>query len=194
MPTVRLPFAIAAALLAACAGQPTTAPAGAAPSGTPLAASAAGASHADATLHDAAGAVVGRARFTEDATGRVHLTVHVRGVAPGRHGLHLHATGACVAGTAFASAGGHHNPGGRQHGHHNTEGHHAGDLPNVEVNAAGNGHLAVALRQFALASLADADGTALVLHQNEDDQRTNAGPLGPGNSGPRVACGVVGGR
>ena len=154
---------------------------------------AAGAEHAEAELRDASGAVLGTARFTEDATGRVHLTVHVRDVAPGLHGLHLHAVGACVGAGAFASAGGHYNPHGRQHGHQNPLGFHAGDLPNLEVNAAGIGRLSVALEQFTLAMLRDADGTALVLHANEDDRTTNAGAQGPGNSGARIACGVLGG-
>jgi Cu-Zn family superoxide dismutase len=198
MPRLRLvlPAGLAAvtALLAAC--NSLTAPAAAADAalGAATPAAAAGAQHAEATLHDAAGAQVGTARFTEDATGRVHVVVQVRGATPGRHGLHLHAIGACVApatGPAFLSAGGHHNPGGHQHGHDNPLGFHAGDLPNVEVNAAGAGQLTVALGQFTLASLADHDGTALVLHQHEDDRRTNTGALGPGNSGARIACGVV---
>jgi Cu-Zn family superoxide dismutase len=192
MPSRRASFALFAAavsLLAACGTQLTTAP-----SATRANTSRAGAAHATATLQDAAGAEVGTARFTEDATGRVHVTVQVRGVAPGRHGLHLHAVGVCDGSGAFASAAGHYNPGARQHGHHNPQGHHAGDLPNVEVNTAGNGHLTATLEQFSLAELADANGTALVLHQNEDDQTTNTGPLGPGNSGPRIACGVVAAR
>ncbi len=191
----------AVALLAACGAQLTTAPEGAAPARSRDAAPAAdagttagAADAAGVTLRDAAGAAVGTARLSADARGRVHLVVRLRGVTPGRHGLHLHAVGACEApgaGPAFASAGGHYNPAAREHGHRNPLGHHAGDLPNVEVGPSGNGHLAVRLEQFALAALADTDGTALVLHQHEDDGRTNAGPLGPGNSGPRVACGVV---
>jgi Cu-Zn family superoxide dismutase len=198
MSSIRFSLFSAAALVAAC-GQFATAPP--APSERALtladdasaAAAPAAATHAGATLLDATGAEIGSARLTADGTGRVHLVVQVRGVAPGRHGIHLHAVGACTLGgtPAFASAGGHYNPAGRQHGHANPDGHHAGDLPNVEVNGAGNGHLTVTLEQFALGALADADGTAIVLHQNEDDQLTNAGPLGPGNSGPRIACGVV---
>jgi Cu-Zn family superoxide dismutase len=151
------------------------------------------ASHAVAELRNVDGDVIGTARFTEDATGAVHLTVHAKDVTPGLHGLHLHAVGACTPGTttAFSSAGGHYNPTQKQHGHANPLGHHAGDLPNLEVNPAGVGHLSVALEQFSLAELADVDGTALVLHQNEDDRLTNAGLAGPGNSGARIACGIV---
>jgi Cu-Zn family superoxide dismutase len=192
------PLAAAAVILAGCAAGTATAPQDPprAARGLAPAERSAGAAHADAQLRDVAGAVIGTAKLTEDATGRVHLTVHVRGVAPGLHGLHLHAVGACTVGAtpAFSSAGGHYNPAGRQHGHHNPLGFHAGDLPNLIVNEAGVGHLSVAVEQFALAALADADGTALVLHQNEDDQRSNAGASGPGNSGARIACGVVGAR
>lgn len=194
----RIRFSLAAAsavLLAACSSSvngPTT-PASAHLAHSVDAPTATGAAHAVAELRDVAGAAIGTARFTQDATGRVHLTVHATGVTPGLHGLHLHAVGACAAGTgaAFLSAGGHYNPANREHGHENPLGHHAGDLPNLEVNAAGVGQLAVTLEQFALAQLADADGTAIVLHQNEDDRRTNMGALGPGNSGARIACGVV---
>jgi Cu-Zn family superoxide dismutase len=180
--------ALAACALDATAPRPSAADAAVAASRAP---SARGASHAEATLRDVAGAEIGTARFTQDATGRVHLSVQVRGIAPGLHGLHLHTVGACDAGTAFASAGGHYNPSQKQHGHHNPLGHHAGDLPNLEVNAAGNGHLNASLEQFSLAELADANGTAIVLHQNEDDRRTDTGPMGPGNSGARIGCGVV---
>ncbi|GLC24848.1 superoxide dismutase family protein [Roseisolibacter agri] len=178
----------AAALLAGCrADESTLAP-------RPLATAARAAQAATqltAQLQDASGAAIGTARLTEDATGAVHLTVHVKGVTPGLHGLHLHAVGSCV-GPAFTSAGGHYNPTAREHGHLNPAGFHAGDLPNLTVNAAGVGQLSTTVAQFALAQLQDADGSALVLHANEDDRRTNAGPQGPGNSGARIACGVIG--
>jgi Cu-Zn family superoxide dismutase len=182
-------------VLAACAAD-ATAPRTSADRAALSRAAAPRASHAEATLRDVSGADIGTARFTQDATGRVHLTVHVKGIAPGRHGLHLHAIGACDAGTPtpFSSAGSHYNPTRRQHGHDNPLGHHAGDLPNLVVNAAGVGRLSETLEQFTLSALADADGTALVLHQNEDDRRTDTGPSGPGNSGARIACGVVAGR
>jgi Cu-Zn family superoxide dismutase len=194
-PAALLTLAPLGAGLAACGSAvDPTAPG---PRATPLLSTAerstGGAEHVDAQLRDAAGAVLGTARFTQDATGRVHLSVHVRDVTPGLHGLHLHAVGACVGAGAFASAGGHYNPHARQHGHANPLGFHAGDLPNLTVNPAGVGRLNAALEQFTLAELRDADGTALVLHANEDDRLTNGGPQGPGNSGARIACGVLGG-
>jgi Cu-Zn family superoxide dismutase len=151
------------------------------------------AAHAEATIRDRAGAAVGFARFSEDSGGRLHVTVHAEGLTPGLHGLHLHAVGACDGSTTppFASAGGHYNPTGHQHGTENPHGHHAGDLPNLAVNAAGVGRLTARVEGLTVGELFDANGTAIVVHQDEDDYETDSGPRGPGNSGPRVACGVL---
>jgi superoxide dismutase, Cu-Zn family len=151
---------------------------------------ASGATHAGASIVDGSGTIIGRAQLTEDATGRLHLNVHVEGLAPGQHGIHLHAIGQCV-GPAFTSAGGHHNPLGAQHGLDNPDGAHAGDLPNLIVNGQGRGHLDATSDRATLSigpvSLFDADGSALVIHAAEDDQVTNP----TGNSGARVACGAI---
>jgi Cu-Zn family superoxide dismutase len=151
---------------------------------------AGGAGHATATILDASGATIGSARLTEDAAGRLHLNVHVDGLTPGLHGVHLHGIGQCV-GPAFTSAGGHHNPLAAQHGLDNPLGAHAGDLPNLIVNVAGRGHLDavsdLATLSIGPVSLFDSDGSAVVIHAAEDDQVTNP----TGNSGARVACGVI---
>lgn len=153
----------------------------------------ASASHAEASLVDTAGAPVGWAMFTEDATGTVHLRVHVKGLAPGLHGIHLHAVGACTLGTAtpFSSAGGHHNPLAHDHGLESPTGAHAGDLPNLVVNEDGVGHLNVPTDLATLSagpmSLFDGDGSAVIIHAAADDQVTNP----TGNSGARIACGVI---
>ena len=153
-------------------------------------AAAGGAVHADARLIDAGGHTIGWARLTEDAAGRLHMNVKVDGLTPGRHGIHLHAVGQCV-GPTFASAGGHHNPLGAEHGLENPAGAHAGDLPNLVVNVSGRGHLDATSHHATLSSgsvsLLDADGSAIVIHANEDDQVTNP----TGNSGARIACGVI---
>lgn len=153
-------------------------------------ASAGGSTHADARIIDGAGHAIGWARLTEDAAGQLHVNVHVAGLTAGRHGIHLHAIGRCV-GPAFASAGGHHNPLGAEHGLNNLAGAHAGDLPNLVVNVAGRGHLVAVSYHATLSngpvSLLDADGSSIVIHANEDDQVTNP----TGNSGGRVACGTI---
>ena len=70
--------------------------------------SAASARQASGTFVDAAGATVGWVRLVEDADGTVHVNVKVSGLAPGRHGIHIHAIGACSP--TFAAAGPHYNP------------------------------------------------------------------------------------
>lgn len=148
-----------------------------------------GAEHATATLKDSGGASIGWARFTEDAHGIVHVNVHVKGLAPGAHGIHIHAVGACSP--TFAEAGGHHNPLGHQHGLDNPQGAHAGDLPVLMVNDQGVGQLNAITDLATLSpgqlSVFDSNGSALVIHANPDDQVTDP----TGNSGPRIACGVI---
>ena len=90
-----------------------------------------------AVVDDARGSEIGVATLTQDAGGIVHIAMKVHGLTPGMHGVHFHAVGSCVA-PAFASAGGHFNPDSKHHGINNPAGPHAGDLPNMMVDASGN--------------------------------------------------------
>ena len=133
------------------------------------------------TLVNSAGASVGTVEM-QPRSGGTYIRVEVQGLAPGEHGLHLHAVGRCE-GPAFQSAGGHWNPAGKQHGHLNPIGAHLGDLPNLTVSANGHGRLVF----LANSQVGDADGTSLVVHAKPDDYRTDPS----GNSGDRIACAVL---
>ncbi len=152
----------------------------------------AGSASARAELRDSAGTVVGTATLA-DMGGSVHLELTVEGLAPGEHGVHIHAVGQCdpAGETAFASAGGHFNPDSAQHGLENPQGPHAGDLPNLTVDANGGGSLTAMVDRFTIAdgprTLFDADGAAIVVHADPDDMRSDPA----GNAGGRVACGVI---
>ena len=150
-----------------------------------------GARVAQAKMIDAAGNKIGIATLVENGHGGVQITINAHGLAAGQHGLHVHAIGHCVP-TTFVSAGAHFNPGGTQHGMENPMGPHAGDLPNLEVKPNGNvaAHIEneyVTLEPGLVNSLFDANGSAIVIHQKPDDNVTNP----TGNSGARVACGVI---
>ena len=120
----------------------------------------------------------------------VRILLDVTGLPPGDKAVHIHEVGQCDP-PSFESAGGHFNPTGAQHGTANPRGPHAGDLPNITVDASGRGHLEVTTKRVSLekgaASLFDANGSALVVHANADDMRTDPA----GESGARLACGLI---
>ena len=141
-----------------------------------------------ATLRRANGLPGGTVQLLASGS-QVHVSIALVGVSQGTHGVHLHMVGACEA-PGFESAGGHLNPEMRQHGMQNPAGPHLGDLPNVTTDRAGVGAVSAALpgtRDAVLSRLFDADGTAIVVHASADDYRTDPS----GNSGSRIACGVL---
>lgn len=140
------------------------------------------------TMTDAKGAKVGEVQVTETPHG---LLLHgaLTGIPPGEHAIHVHETGKCEP--PFKTAGGHFNPGKKDHGALLASGAHAGDLPNVY--AASDGTLKFNLLSPALTlapgpnSVFDADGSSIVLHAKADDYRSQPS----GDSGDRIACGVL---
>lgn len=143
---------------------------------------------AEATLLDGTGRNVGIAQITQSGS-TLYLNATVSGQTSGEHGLHFHTVGKCDA-PGFTTAAGHLNPTAHMHGSMNPAGPHLGDLPNITVTADGSGTLKAPL-SVAPADLAtsmfDADGTAIVLHAGPDDYKTDPS----GNSGGRIACGVL---
>jgi Cu-Zn family superoxide dismutase len=146
---------------------------------------------ASASFVNAEGLEIGTATLTQGENG-VSIIGELTGVAPGEHGFHFHQVGDCDPASQFESAGPHFNPTEHKHGIESPDGPHAGDLPNVEATDAGVVLLdlsseAVSLTEGEEAYVFDEDGTALVLHADADDNVTDPS----GNSGDRIACGVI---
>lgn len=154
-------------------------------SGSGDAQTSAAAPGAGVALAAADGGARGRATLQERTAG-IAVSVEAQSLPPGTHGIHVHTTGRCDA-PDFASAGPHWNPTSRQHGRDNPQGAHHGDLPNIEIGADGRGTLQFTLPAARFAELFDADGASLVVHAAADDNRTDPS----GNSGGRIACGVI---
>lgn len=162
--------------------------------GLALATGAAAQQMAVAQLINPEGQKVGIATLTQGQDG-LTLMVHVRGLAPGLHALHLHSVGKAEA-PDFKSAGPHFNPYHKQHGTKNLHGPHAGDLPNLLVDADSVGTAVVKASQVTLGqgvnSLFDTDGSTVVIHEKVDDDNVQADSTNTaGNAGKRLACGVI---
>lgn len=173
-------------LLAACTPKVQTAPS---PSPTAPAASrpTAPGRTAVATIRDGSGRQVGSVTFTDTPSGLL-MTGSLNDLGLGAHGMHLHAVGKCEA--PFTSAGPHFNPLNRKHGYKSADGPHLGDLGNAHLPAAGSYGLDQIIPGVTLTGengLIDADGAAIVIHAAADDYVTDPS----GNSGGRVACGVI---
>jgi superoxide dismutase, Cu-Zn family len=143
----------------------------------------------EATLKDKDGKQVGQATLIQTPEG-VRIAVSGFRLPPGVHGLHIHAVGVCQP-PEFNSAGAHFNPAGKKHGLQSPDGPHAGDLPNLTANAIGEGGVDVVNKLVTLGpgpnSLFGENGTTIIIHAGPDDMKTDP----TGNSGGRIACGVV---
>jgi superoxide dismutase, Cu-Zn family len=144
---------------------------------------------ATALVRDASGRELGTLTLAETGAA-VAVSGTLRPLPPGTHGFHIHTTGRCDP--PFESAGGHWNPTNRQHGAANPQGPHLGDLPNVTVGADSSATIQATTTGGTLAganALLDSDRAAVVVHAQPDDNRTDPS----GNSGDRIACGVISG-
>lgn len=169
---MKIPAAAAAlALLAAC----QTAPHGEEPRAT-------------AQLQPTKGnKVMGEATF-EQVGSKVRVTVYASGLKPEQaHGMHIHEAGDCSAPDA-TSAKGHFDPFGKPHGHPSTNERHAGDLPALRADKSGRAKVVTEVDVITVTpGPAGIVGRGLIIHADPDDYKTQP----TGNSGARLACGVI---
>lgn len=173
----RLSALVAATTLAACGMMPDAPTFGLMNHGQPSA--------AIARLAPTSGSTVeGEVRFTEHGSDTL-VEINLRHLSPGAHGFHVHEKGDCSAADAL-SAGGHFNPDGQPHGAPETA-HHRGDLGNVTAGADGTVNVNFHVKNLALTGDDSIVGRALIVHAAPDDLATQPS----GNSGKRLACGIV---
>lgn len=157
------------AILAACAG------------------SGGGSRSAEAVLNATQGNTASGAVSFRQEGGDVVMSARINGLAPGAHGFHIHDKGDCSAPDA-TSAGGHFNPTGKPHGNPDSADHHGGDMPQLIADASGNASLVATLTGLSVvAGPNSVVGRGVIIHAAPDDFKTQP----TGNSGARVACGVV---
>jgi Cu-Zn family superoxide dismutase len=163
-----------------------------------------------AQLNSPDGKPVATATF-EFSGGFATITVETIGngiLAPGFHGMHIHAVGECKANSVaptggpagdFLSAGAHFQIPGHT-------GHPAsGDLSSLQVREDGSAKLVTTTDAFTAEQLLAGQGTAIIIHEKSDNfanipprYTQGDGTPGPdaettatGDAGKRVACGVI---
>jgi len=131
--------------------------------------------------------VTGEVAFVK-SNGKTKMTVHVYGLTPGTHAIHLHEKGDCSAPDA-ASAGGHWNPSAENHGKWGHSPFHHGDIGNLVADDKGHAMLTFESDVWTIGDGKPSDivGHAVIVHAKEDDFTTQP----TGNAGGRVACGVI---
>jgi superoxide dismutase, Cu-Zn family len=147
--------------------------------------------HATAKMSGLDGTALGTVDFAQTGHG-VLITFDLHGLSPGAHAIHVHTSGNCDAKVKFTSAGPHFSPEPtKNHGFLMKGGPHPGDLPNQFADAQGNLHASTITNMFSLGngkkSIFDRDGASIIVHAKADDYVSQPA----GNSGDRVACGVI---
>ncbi len=130
--------------------------------------------------------VKGYVSFERDGKA-VRLIAVVDGLAPGPHGIHIHEYGDCTSPDA-GSAGGHYNPFDAPHAGPKAEKRHVGDLGNITADKSGHARLELTDKLLKLEGPNSIVGRSVIVHAHADDFKTQP----TGDSGARVACGVIG--
>ena len=146
--------------------------------------------HAVADFVGTNGSTIGHADFSQTSHG-VLIEIELHGLTPGPHAVHVDSVGICDSRKQFSSAGSHLSLEPRAHGYFARGGPHEGDLPNQFAAQDGSVHATTISNAFTLGngtkSIFGRQGASIVLDAAADDYWSQPA----GNSGRRVACGVI---
>ncbi|KAJ1815815.1 Superoxide dismutase [Cu-Zn] [Coemansia sp. RSA 2599] len=128
----------------------------------------------------------------ENESSPISIGGTITGLAPGKHGFHVHQFGDNTNGCT--SAGPHFNPFNKTHGAPEDENRHVGDLGNVVASADGKAEVSIKDLKVTLFGQYSIIGRTIVVHADEDDLGKGGHELSAttGNAGGRQACGVIG--
>ncbi len=152
---------------------------------------------------DVSGSATLKEQVTAEGIKEVVVEMKVKGLADGKHAVHIHEVGACEP---CGAAKGHHDPGPFGESRPDSAGdetpakdinhpYHMGDLINLEVKN-GVGTMKHTTNRVTLSpgrlSILDADGSAFIIHTNPDTYCDEETDLKKGCAGgSRDACGII---
>jgi len=137
--------------------------------------------------------IKGYVLFTEQ-NNKIRIDLHISGLkSNSEHGFHVHEAGDLTDSCASMCA--HFNPYGKTHGCPGMKNRHVGDLGNIHTNSKGEAKYTFFDDVIKLrGTKCNIIGRGLIIHEDPDDcgQGNNPDSLKTGNSGKRIACGVIG--
>lgn len=130
--------------------------------------------------------VKGTVSFTQTDSG-ILIVADVEGLSEGKHGFHVHEFGD-ISSSDGTSAGGHFNPGDKEHAGPEDAVRHAGDFGNIIADENGKAHYERVDSLISFEGKNNIIGRSIIIHVGEDDLVSQP----TGDAGGRVAHGVIG--
>lgn len=133
--------------------------------------------------------VNGTVRFEQESDGEIDMKLELTIPAKANQtvAVHIHEHGNC--GDTAHHAGGHWNPTNAAHGKWGGAAFHLGDIGNVTLDASGKGTLELETSLWSIGGDAQKNilDKTIIVHGGTDDYTSQPS----GNSGTRLACGVI---
>jgi len=144
-------------------------------------------------LHKNENNIYGIIKFSQNNNSKVRVEYNISGLKDGYHGFHIHEYGDLTDGCSSSCS--HFNPFGVLHGGRKSNIRHVGDLGNIKsINGISKGYFYDNMISLNNTNICSIIGRAIVIHADMDDlgMGNNIESLNTGNSGKRLACGIIG--